>query len=165
MTDIKKPQEGVLSKLSPQQLNLLVGEVTSLMMMSKVHRKMQIRDIADIILPPIDLDQFRIYRNENKEPIGFVTWGWFSDEVEKKYLSGDVVLTKEEWKSGDNLFFTDFIAPFGHTKQIFKDLTHNIFPNETAKTLRFDDHGKPRSKPIMLYGKNVSSNLKKAILN
>ena len=115
---------------------------------------MQIRDIADIILPPINLNQFRIYRNSKKEPTGFVTWGWFDDKTEQKYLSGNVVLTAEEWNSGKNLFFTDFIAPFGHTKKIFKDLTYNIFPNETAKTLRFDDHGKPRSKPIILYGKN-----------
>ncbi|MCI4649477.1 toxin-activating lysine-acyltransferase [Phaeodactylibacter sp.] len=147
--------EGVLNKLPPEKLNLLIGEVTSLLMLSKVHRKMQIRDISDIVLPPVHLNQFRIYRNSKEEPIGLVTWGWFSDEIEKKYLSGDVVLTFGEWNSGKNLFFTDFIAPFGHAKKIFKDLTHNIFPDETAKTLRFDDHGKHRKNVIHLYGKNV----------
>lgn len=163
----------ILSKLPPEKLNLLIGEVTSLLMMSKVHRKMQIRDIADIVLPPIHLNQFRIYRDKDNKPVGLVTWGWFDDQIEKKYLSGETVLSYAEWKSGigqpkanesgteklgNNLFFTDFIAPFGHTKKIFKDLTHNIFPNEIAKTLRFDDHGKPRKNLITLYGKNVRGN-------
>ena len=146
--------QGVLNKLPPEKLNLLIGEVTSLMMLSKVHRKMQIRDIADIILHRLTLISSAFIEIQKKEQLDLFTWGWFDDKTEQKYLSGNVVLTAEEWNSGKNLFFTDFIAPFGHTKKIFKDLTYNIFPNETAKTLRFDDHGKPRSKPIILYGKN-----------
>lgn len=122
-------------------------------MNSKVHRKYMVMDIPDIILPPIHLNQFRIYRDANKKPIGLVTWAWFDDKTEKKYLSGQTVLKLEEWKSGDNLFFTDFIAPFGHTKKIFKDLTHNIFPNEIAKTLRFTEQGKHRKNVVYYYGK------------
>ena len=148
-------QKGVLTSITPQKLNQIIGEVTSLMMLSKVHRKMQVRDIADIILPPINLNQFRIYYNSQKEPVGFVTWGNFDEATLQKYLLGDTILTTEEWNGGDNLFFTDFIAPFGHTKKIFKDLTHNIFPNKTAQTIRFTEQGKHRKRAIKLYGKNL----------
>lgn len=145
----------IIPSLNPQKLNLLIGEVAALMMLSKVHRKMQVRDIADIILPPINLSQFRIYHNSKQEPVGFVAWGNFDSATLQKYLSGSVVLTKKEWNSGNSLFFTDFISPYGHTKKIFKDLTHNIFPNHTAQTIRFTEQGKHRKKIIKLYGKNV----------
>jgi cytolysin-activating lysine-acyltransferase len=144
----------ILNKVKTPELYRLIGEITTLMMYSKVHSKFMILDIADIILPPIQLNQFRIYRDGNKKPVGFVSWAFFDDKTEKKYISGKAVMSLEEWNSGNNLFFTDFIAPFGHTKKMFKDLTHNIFPDSHAKTLRFTDQGKHRKNLIHLYGKN-----------
>lgn len=150
-----KGNKQVLRSISSQKLILLIGEITSLMMLSKVHRKIQIRDIADIILPQIDLNQFRIYHNSKKEPIALVTWAYFSKKVEKEYLAGKAVLTKEELNSGDIIYLTDFIAPFGHTKQIAKDLKENIFPNQSAKFLRFTEQGKHRVKVREFKGSNV----------
>ena len=61
--------DGVLGKLAPPQLATLIGEVVGLMMASKVHRALQVRDIADIMLPALILNQFRIYRKSNRQPV------------------------------------------------------------------------------------------------
>jgi hemolysin-activating ACP:hemolysin acyltransferase len=55
-------KNGILGKLPLQKRNILIGEVTSLLMLSKVHRLHQVRNIADIILPAINLNQYVILR-------------------------------------------------------------------------------------------------------
>lgn len=145
---------GLLSKLTPQKFHLLLGEVTSLLMVSKVHRKFQVRDIADIIMPALNLNQFKIYRNKNKQPIGLVTWARFSDAVEKEYLSGKVVLSESELQSGNQIYITDFIAPFGHTKKIIDDMLKTTFIKDEVNAIRFTEQGKSRKRLWKFYGVN-----------
>jgi len=64
-----------------------------------------------------------------------VTWAWLSDEVRDDIHKSGRVLSKQEWKSGDNLFFNDFVTPYGHLKEVIRDLK-NLFPNEIATSLR-----------------------------
>ncbi len=116
----------------------LIGEVIYLMSASSIHKYFQVIDINNYILPAINLNQFRIYHNSTR-PVGFVTWAYFSDEVEKKFISGPTILKLEEWQSGDNFFFIDFIAPFGHAQKIIQDLRDNIFPDGVGKALRFKE--------------------------
>jgi cytolysin-activating lysine-acyltransferase len=146
-------RKGKLAKMSPQKLHLLIGEITSLMLVSKAHRQYQVRDIADIILPAINLGQYRIYRNQKREPIALVTWAFLSPEVEKEYIGGKMVLSEKERTSGDILYSTDFIAPYGHMKQVTHDLRTNLFPNSAGKSLRFVE-GKAKPKAMRFYGVN-----------
>lgn len=146
-------REGGLKKLTPQKLHLLIGEVTSLMLVSKVHRQYQVRDIADIIMPALNLGQYRIYRNQKREPIALVTWAFLSPQTEKEYLAGKMVLSEQDRTSGELLYFPDFIAPYGHTKQVVKDLQKNVFPNVVGKSLRFVE-GKAAPKVMRFCGVN-----------
>lgn len=148
---------GILSRMPQAKLNQLLGEITSLLLLSKVHRHHQVRDIADIILPAINLNQFRIYRNSKKEPIALVTWAYFSEAVEKEYLKGKSVLSEKELKSGDIIYMTDFIAPYGHTKKVIDDLKKNVFPKDEVKALRFVEQGKSRSKIWKFHGVDYKS--------
>lgn len=145
---------GALNKLKPAQLSTLIGEVTSLMMLSPVHRVLQVRDIADIMLPALNLAQYRIYHTPDRKPIALVTWAYFSPEVEAAYLGGKGMLSEAERKSGAILYLTDFIAPYGHAKQVVRDLRSQVFPNEVAKALRFVETGKTRPDIWQLRGAN-----------
>jgi cytolysin-activating lysine-acyltransferase len=145
---------GNLSKLTPEKLSALIGDVTGLMMASKVHRLLQVRDIADIMLPALNLGQYRIYRNKKKQAIALVTWAQFSPEVEQSYLGGNFLLSEADRTSGDIIYFTDFIAPYGHTRLVVKDLRHNVFPHAMPKALRFLEQGKTRPKVWQLHGVN-----------
>lgn len=156
MVDNMKSSKGMLAQIPPAKLHHLLGEITSLMMLSPIHRKFQLRDIADIILPYINLNQFRIYHNQDKEPIAFVTWAFLSEQIEEEYLSGKAVLSEQELKSGEILYFMEFIAPLGHAKQVIHDLRTNLFPTSIAKSLRFTEQGKHRNKVRRFYGKNFN---------
>lgn len=136
--------KGKLSRLTPTQLNLLIGEVVGLMMLSPVHRMLQVRDVADIMLPALNLGQYRMYRAADKRPVGLVTWARFSPAVEQAYLGGRGMLSEAERTSGDITYVTDFIAPFGHARAIVKELRTQVFPNQLVKALRFVEQGKAR---------------------
>lgn len=153
--DIEK--RNILESLAPEQRSRLVGDITLLMATSRVHRAFPVVDLMDVVLPPVHLNQFRIYHNKNKTPIGLATWGFFTNDVLERYLAGDVVLTLDEWKNGDRLVFTDFIAPYGHAKLIVHDLRNNIFPQATGCSIRFDAAGKPRKKVRHWHGALVST--------
>ena len=145
----------VFKKLTPPEKSKLIGDIVLLMAASKVHREFPIVDVMDVVLPPIDLDQFRIYHNAQNVPIGLVCWGFFDEDVLKRYLSGDVVLTHEEWSKGKTLVFTDLIAPYGHAKRIVQELRADIFPKETGYSIRFDVRGKPRKKLRLWRGRDA----------
>lgn len=150
------PNNLIPNKKSDEKLHLM-GEILYLMSASSVHKYFRVVDITNNILPAIELNQYRIYRNSSR-PVGFVSWAYFSDELEKKYTNYPTILKLEEWKSGNNLFLIDFIAPFGHAKKIIRDLKDNIFPDRTsAKGLRFKEPGKLH-KVSKVCRKNRASN-------
>lgn len=151
--------DGLLKQMKPVRLHMLIGEVAALMMASKVHRHLQLRDMADIMLPALNLNQFRIYRKPDRTPVALVTWAYFSPEVERAYLGGRALLSEAERTSGEMLYFTDFIAPYGHARKVIADLRTNIFPNEQARALRFVEHGKTRPGIWRFYGANFKKPL------
>ena len=137
--------EQAASSLSVQQRLQLIGSITHLMMSSQLHSKYEIVDIADRFIPALIHNQFRYYEI-NGNPIGFFNWAWLSDEVEEKYSTGEYVLSLDEWNSGNNLWFPEFIAPFGHARLIVKDLRQNIIPKGTpAKSFRMRPDDNSRS--------------------
>ncbi|WP_310620050.1 toxin-activating lysine-acyltransferase [Flexibacterium corallicola] len=146
------PQNGIYTRLSQQQRIKLLGEVTSLLLASKLHCEYHINDIGAVFLPPIHLNQFRIYRDK-QTPVGLITWARLTETVEQDYVNGDYILQPQDWNAGDRLWCIDFLAPFGHGKQILKDLRTNVFPNESGKAMRIDRDGNPRGL-IKLHGVN-----------
>ena len=134
-------ESGILSKIPKQERYNLIGQITTLMLASKLHKKYLIDDIGAMFLPAIHLNQFRIYRNKDGDPIGIVTWAFLSDKNQEDYQKGLRSLKLEDWNSGDNGWIIDFIAPFGHAKQIIKDLRANIFPDKEGRALRITKNG------------------------
>ncbi|MFN7415790.1 MAG: toxin-activating lysine-acyltransferase [Dolichospermum sp.] len=129
-------QTNTITSASAQQRLQMIGSITHLMMCSELHRKYPISGIAERFVPSLIHNQFRYYEI-NGNPIGFVNWAWLTDEIEEKYKTAKYVLNLDEWRGGKNLWFPEFIAPFGHTRFIVKDLRTNIFPKGTpAKAFR-----------------------------
>ncbi|WP_170566483.1 toxin-activating lysine-acyltransferase, partial [Ruegeria atlantica] len=63
-------------------------------------------------------------------------WAWLSEDCEADVLSTGRALHEEEWHSGDRLFFNTCITSCDNTREILRDMTHNVFPNEVATSLR-----------------------------
>jgi cytolysin-activating lysine-acyltransferase len=150
---------GIILKLPREERYRLFGEVASLLMVSEFHRKYLIHDIGSVFFPPVHLNQFRIYKNKLKDPIALITWAFLSKEVEEKYLSQEYILKPQDWKSGNRIWFIDFLAPFGHMRQVSKDIKDNIFPNDCGKSVRVDSNGKIKGI-YNWYGKNYRKNKK-----
>lgn len=151
----KNPKkDGILYKIPIKEKSCLLGEITTLMMQSKLHRSYFIGDIYDCILPAIDLNQFRIYYKKGDYPVGFISWAFLSEEKEQAYLKREYSVQPEDWNCGDKLIFTEFMAPLGNVKEIVKDLTHNIFPDKIGKSLKMKEKRKIDSIKTF-YGKNM----------
>ncbi|MDJ0581028.1 toxin-activating lysine-acyltransferase [Crocosphaera sp.] len=130
----------IQSFVAQEQLQM-IGSITYLMMSSSLHRKYEIIDISERFIPSLIHNQFRYCEIEG-QPLGFVNWAWLSDEVEEKFQTGNYVLKLDEWQSGNNLWFPEFIAPFGHARLIIKDLRTNVLPKGTpGKSLRIRPDG------------------------
>ncbi|MBE9031284.1 toxin-activating lysine-acyltransferase [filamentous cyanobacterium LEGE 11480] len=118
----------------------MLGSIMHLMMHSPLHRIYTANDIEERFIPGLLHDQFRYYEIGGS-PVGFVNWAWIDDAVEQKYQTGRYELTLDEWKGGSNLWFPEFIAPFGHTRHMIKDLRAILPKGTPAKALKISPEG------------------------
>ena len=130
----------MLEKIPTKTRFQLLGEITALCMNSPLHCKYQINDITNNFLPPLDLDQFRIYKKGDM-PIALITWAYLDESTEEKYQNQQYDLKLNDWNKGDRLWFIDFIANQDVIKEIEYDMKHNLFPTQMAKALRADENG------------------------
>jgi cytolysin-activating lysine-acyltransferase len=80
--------------------------------------------IADhdwLLMPPIVLDQCRIY-TKSEIPWAFFTWAMVSDEVHQRLNSGIPKIAPHEWRGGPHCWLLDAVAPFGNADDCLKEL-------------------------------------------
>jgi cytolysin-activating lysine-acyltransferase len=106
----------------------ILGEVAWLLSQSKTHKHFTMDDLNWFAMPPIMLEQYRIFlgRQSNPEnpqqqaevPMGVAFWAMFSKEVERRFTeavksgSGPVQLKPKDWNSGNRLWLIELVAPF-----------------------------------------------------
>ncbi|WP_404400436.1 toxin-activating lysine-acyltransferase [Pelagibacterium halotolerans] len=122
-----------------------VGFALELLAASPYHRQHKYGPYLDTeILTPLKLGQYRFYLAENGAPTAMATWAWLSAEVEAEVHATGRALADDEWQCGNRLFFNDFIAPYDNLRAVMHDLTHVIFPNATATSVRRHADGSVR---------------------
>ncbi|MCC5777502.1 toxin-activating lysine-acyltransferase [Nitratireductor sp. B36] len=132
--------------MKPIDLYSGVGYALELLARSGNHRGFPVKRYLDVeILPPLHLGQARFYLTPDGIPTGFVSWAFVDLETEKTILQTGRALAFHEWRSGDRLFFNDFIAPYGTAREIISDLRKNIFPGCRATSVRRASDGALRS--------------------
>ena len=77
-------------------------------------------------------------------PTAMVTWAWLNGDVERDVHETGRALSHEEWNCGKRLFFNDWITPYNNIREVLHDMTHNIFPDEAATSLRRNSDGTVR---------------------
>lgn len=113
------------------------GFALELLAQSPYHKSLALGDyFRTEVLPALWAKQTRFYLTNDGVPTAMVTWAWLNADVEKDVHATGRALTREEWKCGDRLFFNDWITPYDNIKDVTRDLTHNIFANEVATSLR-----------------------------
>ena len=87
-----------------------MGQIVGLLTQSQAHRHLFLADLEWLIGPAMALRQFRLF-HDGKQPVAVALWASVSDEVEKELIAGRPRLRPNEWKSGENLWLIDLVAP------------------------------------------------------
>lgn len=114
-----------------------LGAATWLATRSPLHRHLFIADLEWLILPPIMLNQTRLYHDEQK-PLAFVAWAFLNETVEMRIAAGVPRLQPQDWKSGDRPWIIETIAPFakeGGVEEIIKELTGSVFGGKRPRVV------------------------------
>lgn len=112
-----------------------LGAVTWLLVRSTSHKHLFLTDFEWLVLPPIQLMQFRIFRDD-KRPLGYVSWALVDAAVEQRLLQGVTKLAPKDWRSGDRLWVVDVVAPFGGARKMLEELQQRVFKEREAKVLQ-----------------------------
>lgn len=121
------------------------GYALELLAQSQYHKELSLGDyFRTEILPPLWSNQVRFYLTAEGIPTAMVTWAWLTSEVEADVQATGRALTRDEWNCGGRLFFNDWVTPYDNIREVLHDMTHNIFPDEVATSLRRNPDGSVR---------------------
>ena len=123
------------------------GEMTWLLTQSQEHRTLPLSALEPRIMPPILLQQFKIFYDGTR-PIGYAVWAHLSDEFNRSMSeqSGtDPILEMRlvDWKSGPHRWLIDVVCPFDNRannqrRVIFDKIINSIFNNGSYHIHRFN---------------------------
>lgn len=119
------------------------GEIVWLMTQSQTHKHFALSDLEWMIMPPVLLSQFRIFRDKANQPVGVAFWAFLSEESERKLKEGATRLRPDEWKSGDRAWLVNVIAPQATkdnkiVEAMLSDLKQKVFENRSLNLHRTD---------------------------
>ena len=124
----------------PSPVAGILGEAVWLFGRSNAHKHLFISELDWLLVPALQLRQFRIWRH-NGQPVGFASWAWLTQEAAARVVESARAgrmgrIAPNEWKSGDQLWLIDFLAPFGGGDEMVKELREKIFAGQKIKTLQ-----------------------------
>lgn len=117
-----------------------LGQVVWLMRQSELHRHLFLADLDWLVLPAIQLKQFRLIRKDNV-PIAYASWAYLNEDAAARLTSGEKRLRPSDWKGGEELWLIDLITPFGGQEQIVRELKDKVFKGEKVKALQVAPDG------------------------
>lgn len=116
------------------------GHACWLMGRSGVHRHLFFSDADWLLMPPIILNQYRLWVR-NGLPFAFASWAHLAEVPAQRMASGIVKLAPADWKSGADTWLVDFVAPFGGEEELARELKAELFPETSVKTLKSHPSG------------------------
>jgi cytolysin-activating lysine-acyltransferase len=116
----------------------VLGEIAWLMTQSPLHKQMFLGDLEWFAMPPILMEQFRIWNGANPTggppiPSAVAFWAFVSPDTDARLEAGAYKLAPQEWQGGDIPWLIELIAPFGAQDEIIADLQQNVFGAEGFK--------------------------------
>jgi cytolysin-activating lysine-acyltransferase len=97
------------------------GDVMWLLAATKEYQHWKFSRLQYIFMPPVNLQQFFLFY-EDGLPICFCSYAFVSDDVLAELQTGERSIAPAEWRCGENIFFPDFVAPFGGTKNFMRTI-------------------------------------------
>lgn len=124
------PEQLASAKQELEKLPLL-GPALWLFARDPMRRFTFIADLDWRLLPPLVLDQCKLYSREGI-PWAFVTWARVTDAIDQRLRSAAPVVAPHEWRSGDKLWLIDVVAPFGDAAGIARQALQEMGGTEPS---------------------------------
>ncbi|EFC4527787.1 TPA: toxin-activating lysine-acyltransferase [Escherichia coli] len=112
----------------------VVGKVAWLWGCSSLHKSWPISIFHNNVLPAIIHKQY-VLLMKNDYPVAWCSWANLSLENEAKYIMDTNSLVADDWISGDRKWFIDWIAPFGHTSELYMHMREH-YPHSLFRAIR-----------------------------
>jgi len=103
----------------------ILGPALWLYARDPVKKFMFVGDLDWAVLPPVVLDQCRLYTKSGL-PYAFITWALVNDTVAARLRSAQPKIAPHEWKCGDEVWIIDAVAPFGQLEETLKELRETV---------------------------------------
>jgi cytolysin-activating lysine-acyltransferase len=117
------------------------GQVVWLLMNIPVYRHLFLTDLEWMVLPPIMLTQYRLFKDGNRV-VTFAAWAYLSEAAEARLQEPNARLAPADWRSGDRLWLVNLFAPFGHQEAALKELERTALAGKTFRMHRRGPDGK-----------------------
>lgn len=112
----------------------ILGPALWLYARDPVKKFMFLGDTDWAVLPPIVLDQCRLY-SKGGLPYAFMTWAFVNETVAARLRSSQPKIAPHEWNCGEEAWIIDAVAPFGQLEETLQDLRETIFPGRKVHAL------------------------------
>jgi cytolysin-activating lysine-acyltransferase len=112
----------------------ILGPALWLYARDPIKKFMFLGDIDWAVLPPIVLDQCRLYTKSGL-PYAFITWAFVDPAVGQRLRSAQPKIAPHEWKSGEEVWIVDAVAPFGQLEETLKELREKVFSGKKVSAL------------------------------
>ena len=115
----------------------LLGPISWLMLQQSATRYAFISDLEWRVLPALVMDQAKLILKDNL-PLAFVSWARLSEQAAARYRQPPYHLSPADWRSGDQIWLIDILAPFGNAAEVLEDIRKNVFPGQSLRQLAPD---------------------------
>jgi cytolysin-activating lysine-acyltransferase len=116
---------GKSARVDSQAFKRDLSDIVRLMAKCPHYGKWPLKSIERVILPAVDLHQYKVFRYA-KQPVGFVTWAFLSDEAHQAFIDHSRLLQPSDFNSGDRLWVMDVCtsadAPKGLPRKMIRYL-------------------------------------------
>ncbi|HCB2860318.1 toxin-activating lysine-acyltransferase [Klebsiella aerogenes] len=139
----------------------VLGASVWLWMHSARHKGAPLETLPTSLLPVIKARQY-VLAFKGDKPVLFMSWAWFDEDAEQRYLTEHRLQLKEaDWCCGNRMWAIDWIAPFGDTQQMAQLVQNELFPDHYCRS-RWR-HARTRGEQVKNFrGKNISNLEKRA---
>jgi cytolysin-activating lysine-acyltransferase len=112
----------------------ILGPALWLYAKDPVKRYLFLADTDWALLPPVVLDQCRLYTKDGL-PYAFITWAKVNDAIDARLREGQPKIAPHEWQSGEHVWLIDVVAPFGQRDETLQELRETVFPGRKVCAL------------------------------
>ncbi|MCC7006586.1 MAG: toxin-activating lysine-acyltransferase [Ottowia sp.] len=131
----------------------LLGQIAWLWVNSPLQKDWPMHLLGTNVIPAIEHQQFLLLKQDDI-PVAYCSWAFLDLAAEQRYLADAHGLSLRDWVSGDRMWLIDWVAPFGHSFALYRQMRARS-PLSIARAIRVDPEKKTARVQEMM-GRSVS---------